>query len=220
MIFILFFVGFILGIIYALIADEIPMHLKEVPIKENNSWILNLFIGIINALIVLISYYVYGFSYDFLVSLIVAELVIIIVITDFKYMIILDSPLILSSLIVLGLKIYYYDLKTAGLALLSGLGLFIFMLVMAILGKKIFKKEALGGGDIKLAGVMGIIMGFRLGLIAIIFSSLIALPYALATIMLNKNKEVPYGPFLISTMALVFIFSDKFMNLVNLLTSF
>ena len=61
MIFILFFVGFILGIIYALIADEIPMHLKEVPIKENNSWILNLFIGIINALIVLISYYVYGY---------------------------------------------------------------------------------------------------------------------------------------------------------------
>ncbi len=220
MIFILFFIGFILGIIYALIADEIPLHLKEVTPKDNNSWILNLFIGVINALVVLLSYYNYGFGYDFLASLIVAALVIIIFITDFKYMLILDSPLILASLIILGLKIYYFDLKTAGIALLSGLGLFVFMLLIAFLGKKIFKREALGGGDIKLAFVIGIIMGLRLGLISVIFSSLLALPYALATMLLNKNREVPYGPFLISTMALVFIFSDKFWNLINFLTHF
>ncbi len=217
MIFILFFIGFILGIIYALIADEVPLLLEEVTRKENNSWILNLFIGIVNALVMLVSYYEYGFSYEFLASLIVAELFIIIFITDFKYMIILDSPLILSSLIILGLKVYFYNLKTAGIALLSGLGLFIFMLLIAILGKKIFKREALGGGDIKLAFVMGTIMGFRLGLISIIFSSLLALPYALGTMMLCKDREVPYGPFLISTMTLVFMFSDKFLNLVNFL---
>ena len=93
-----------------------------------------------------------------------------------------------------------------------------FMFIVGLIGKKIFKREALGGGDIKLSFVIGTILGLRLGLISIIFSSLLALPYALASIMLSKNKEVPFGPFLVGSMALVFIFSDKFMSLINLLT--
>ena len=105
-----------------------------------------------------------------------------------------------------------------GLSILSGLLLFLLMLLIGIIGKKIFKREALGGGDIKLAILIGIILGFRLGLVSIILSSLIALPYALASLMLNKNKEVPFGPFLIGSMAIVFLFSDKFMNLINFLT--
>ena len=80
-----------------------------------------------------------------------------------------------------------------------------------------FQKEALGGGDIKLAGVIGIILGFKLGLVSIILSSLLALPYAIGAMMLNKNSEVPFGPFLISSMAIVFIFADKFSNLIAFL---
>ena len=80
-----------------------------------------------------------------------------------------------------------------------------------------FKKEALGGGDIKLAGIIGIILGLKLGLIAIILSSLLALPYAAGAMMLNKDSEVPFGPFLIASMAIVFIFSDKFLNLIAFL---
>lgn len=220
MIFVLFFIGFILGLVYALIADELPHLLPEVERKEDNSWIFNLFIGIVNATILLVSYYEFGFSYNFFASLVIAELLIIIYITDFKYMIILDSPLIISGLIILGLKYYFYNITILGTTILSGLGLFLFMFAVAYIGKKFFKREALGGGDIKLAGVIGLIMGFRLGLMALIFSSLIALPYALASMLLSKNREVPFGPFLVSSLALVFMFSDKFLNLVNLLTSF
>ena len=81
----------------------------------------------------------------------------------------------------------------------------------------LFKKEALGGGDIKLAIVIGIILNLRLGLVAIILSSLLAMPYALGSIMLSKNKEVPYGPFLIGSLGIVFIFIEKFTNLINFL---
>ena len=200
MIITIFFIGFILGLAYSLIGEKLPLLVPDVVAKEDNSWILNLFIGVVNALIMLISYYYYGFSYEFFSSLIVTALVLIIFISDFKYMIILDSPLLI------------------GLSILSGLLLFLLMLLFGIIGKKIFKREALGGGDIKLAILIGIILGFRLGLVSIILSSLIALPYALASLMLNKNKEVPFGPFLIGSMAIVFLFSDKFMNLINFLT--
>lgn len=217
MILAIFFLGFILGLAYSLIGEKMPLLVPEVEEKEENSWILNLFIGCIHALVMLVSFYNYNFSYEFFASLIVAALVIIIFISDFKYMIILDSPLIIAGIFTLLLKYYYYDLKTVGLSLLSGLILFLLMLLIGFIGSKIFQKEALGGGDIKLATIIGIILGIKLGLVAIILSSLLALPYALASLMLSKNKEVPFGPFLAGSMSLVFIFSDKFLNLINFL---
>ena len=213
----LFLIGFVLGLVYALIGEKLPLLVPEVLPKENNSWILNLFIGVVNALIFLISYYTFGISYEFFATLIIAGLVCIIFISDFKYMIILDSPLVVSAILILILRAYFNGLKDMGVSLLSGLILFLVMLLIAFLGSKLFKREALGGGDIKLAGIIGIILGLKLGLVAIILSSLLALPYAAGAMMLNKDSEVPFGPFLIASMAIVFIFSDKFLNLIAFL---
>ena len=213
----LFLIGFVLGLVYALIGEKLPLLVPEVLPKENNSWILNLFIGVVNALIFLISYYTFGISYEFFATLIIAGLVFIIFISDFKYMIILDSPLVVSAILILILRAYFNGFKDMGVSLLSGLILFLVMLLIGLFGKKMFKKEALGGGDIKLAGIIGIILGLKLGLVAIILSSLLALPYAAGAMMLNKDSEVPFGPFLIASMAIVFIFLDKFLNLIAFL---
>ena len=214
MIIILFLIGFILGLMFTLVGEKMPLLLPEVVPKEENSWIVNLFIAVLMALVLLISYYEYGFSYEFLVSLVVSGLVIMIFISDFKYMIILDSPLIVSSLVVFIVRLCYLGFKNAALSVLSGIALFLFMYLIGFFGKKIFGRDALGGGDIKLSLVIGIILGFRLGMVAIILSSILALPYALTSVMLNNSREVPFGPFLISSMALVFIFSEKFLNLL------
>lgn len=217
MIIILFLIGFVLGLVFSLMGEKMPLLLPEVREKPENSWILNLFIATMNAIIVLISYYIYDFSYEFLATILVSGLVINIFVSDFKYMIIMDTPLVIVSILILILKTIFMGFKTMFISLVSGLFLFLFMLLIGIVGKKIFKREALGGGDIKLAAVIGIILGLRLGLVAIIFSSLLALPYGLAVMMLGKDREVPFGPFLIGSMALVFIFSEKFMNLINFL---
>lgn len=217
MIIILFLIGFILGLVFSLMGEKMPLLLPEVREKPDNSWILNLFIATMNAIVMVISYYIYDFSYEFLATILVSGLVINIFVSDFKYMIIMDTPLVLVSVLILVLKAIFMGFKAMFISLVSGLVLFFFMLLIGMAGKKIFKREALGGGDVKLAAVIGIILGLRLGLVAIIFSSLLALPYALATMMLGRNREVPFGPFLIGSMALVFIFSDKFMNLVNFL---
>ena len=213
----LFLIGFVLGLVYALIGEKLPLLVPEVLPKENNSWILNLFIGVVNALIFLISYYTFGISYEFFATLIIAGLVFIIFISDFKYMIILDSPLVVSAILILILRAYFNGFKDMGMSLFSGIVLFLVMLLIGFIGSKLFKREALGGGDIKLAGIIGIVLGLRLGLVAIILSSLLALPYAAGAMMLNKDSEVPFGPFLIASMAIVFIFSDKFLNLIAFL---
>ncbi len=217
MIIILFLIGFVLGLTFTLIGEKLPLLLPEVVPKDDNSWFLNLFIAILTGVILLISYYEYDFSYEFLISLVVTGLVISIFISDFKYMIILDSPLIISGLLVLIMRFSFYGFKNALYSLLSGLLLFGFMLLIAFVGKKIFKKEALGGGDIKLALIIGIILNLRLGLVAIILSSILALPYALTSVVLSNSRDVPFGPFLIASMSLVFAFSDKFLNLLEFL---
>ena len=217
MIIILFLIGFILGLLYSLIGERLPLKIPEVRPKDDNSWILNLFIGITNGLLVLFSHYSYGVSYEFFISIIIMALVTTIFVSDFKYLIILYSPLVISSILTLILKYCYFGLKEVGISIISGIILFVIMLLIGKIGKILFKKEALGGGDIKLAIVIGLILNLRLGLVAIILSSLLAMPYALGSIMLSKNKEVPYGPFLIGSLGIVFIFIEKFTNLINFL---
>jgi leader peptidase (prepilin peptidase)/N-methyltransferase len=97
------------------------------------------------------------------------------------------------------------------------------MYLVKILGDWLFKKESLGGGDIKLAFLMGLTLGYpgiglRLSLISLIFSAFLALPYAIGTLYLNKKNELPYGPFLISSMVIVYVFINKFSRLLILFT--
>ena len=81
----------------------------------------------------------------------------------------------------------------------------------------LLRKNFIGGGDIKFTFVIGFVLGFRLGLCALILSTFLALPYSCAALMLKKNNEVPYGPFLAASLFVVFLFSEKFMSLLNLI---
>ena len=130
-------------------------------------------------------------------------------------MIISDSPLIVSTILILIIKLIYNGYKDCFISIIYGLIVFSVMYLTMLLGNALFKKESLGGGDIKLAFVIGYALGFRLSLIAIILSSFLALPYSVASLKLQKNNEVPFGPFLVSSLFIVFLFQDKFINILG-----
>ncbi len=78
------------------------------------------------------------------------------------------------------------------------------------------KREALGEGDLMVAGTMGAMVGVQLGLMAIFVSALLALPVML--IMRNETDEskmVPYVPFLALALYLVYIFDFAFIDYWN-----
>ena len=164
----------------------------------------------------LFSYLYYGISYELFIMLILSSLAIIIFISDFKYMIILDSPLIILGILIFVLKIIYFDVNKALLSLVDGLIVFFVMLLVAFVGKKLYKREALGGGDIKLSFILGMVLGVQMSMVALIFSTFLALPYALSTIVLKKDNEVPFGPFIISSLFIVYLYYDKFYNIIRL----
>ncbi len=171
-------------------------------------------IEIVTGLLFALSFYLYGLSYEFFAALIVFSLLILIFITDFNYMIILDSPLVVASILILCLKWYYFGFKTMLLSFASGVIIFALMFAIMKFGNIVFKKESLGGGDIKFSFVIGIILGFKLSLTALILSSFLAFPYAFAVVKLENAKELPFGPFLVSALTVVFLFMDKFTDLI------
>ncbi len=178
---------------------------------------LNIIVELATGFLFTLGYLMYGFSYEFYLYLIVVSLMILIFITDFIYLIILDSPLIIGTILVIILKYIYLGLMPALTSLLNGILLFFVMYLIQFLGSKLFKKESLGGGDVKFAFLIGLILDFPLGLVTLILSTFLALPYSIATLYMTKNHEVPYGPFLVGALFIVIVFLDKFKALLLVL---
>ena len=171
-------------------------------------------------LLFVFTYYIFPSGYYFYGGLIISSLLIIIFVSDFKYMVILDSPLIVTGILFIILKLIYFGFRATLSSFLSGVALFLVMLLLFQVGKLLFKKEALGGGDIKLSFIIGLILDFNLGLTALVLSTFVALPYALASLEIKKNNEFPYGPFLAGSLFIVFYNYDKFLLLLEYLFAF
>lgn len=175
---------------------------------------IHLIMELVTGFIFLIGYLYYGICFELIIFLTLVSVALVIIVSDFKYMIILDSTLIVGSIVILLVKLVSYGYQSAFYSIISGLGLFLTMYIIKLIGDKMFKRESLGGGDIKLCFLIGLTIGYRLGLISLIFASFLAFPYAIAQVYLNKKNELPYGPFLIVATTIIYFFLDKFINLL------
>ena len=70
-----------------------------------------------------------------------------------------------------------------------------------------FKKESLGGGDIKLMFFFGLVIGLPLSVVTIFVATFIAFPIALFILFSRKDNMIPFGPFL--SMAAILILISK-----------
>lgn len=150
-------------------------------------------------------YKVFGLTPNFFLAVIVASLVIIIFVSDSKYMIINDSPLVVSAILIFLIKWYDVGIISALMSLVSGLVIFGVAYLLRLFGYLAFKQEALGGGDIKLSFVAGMLVGIKLGIVYIVLASFLAFPYALYITFKNKDNMLPFGPFLVSSLLIVFL---------------
>ena len=162
---------------------------------------MELFTGILFAL----SYYVFGFSYSLFFDLGIIALLIILSVSDITYYIIPDEVLIFFSGYFIIINVLHYGLFGSLLGIFSGIVLFLFMYFIMLLGNFIFKKDTLGGGDIKLMFVIGQVLHPFLGIVLIFLASFLALPISLLILLKKKQNLIPFGPFLlISFMFLYF----------------
>jgi len=151
--------------------------------------------------------YAFGFSYELLTALGIISLLIIVSVSDISYYIIPDELLIFASGYFIIIECLNNGINCALLSILSGLFLFAVMYIIMLIGNFCFKKESLGGGDIKMMFVFGIILNPILGLISIFIASILALPVSLFILAKKHENLVPFGPFLL--LSLTFIYFTK-----------
>jgi len=77
-------------------------------------------------------------------------------------------------------------------------------------GNFIFKKETLGGGDIKMMFVFGLILSPIMGIISIFLGSLLALPISISLLLRKNQHLIPFGPFLLMSFALIYFMQIDF----------
>jgi len=155
-------------------------------------------VELLTGLTYLIIYLIYGLSIQSLVYIILSSALIIIAFIDLQKQIIPDIislPGIVIGLI-LSFIVPYIAFINSALGALVGGGI---ILIIAWVGSIIFKKEAMGGGDVKLAAMIGAFLGWRYMVISLFLGFFLG---ALAGIFLilskikRKEDMVPFGPFI------------------------
>jgi len=173
-----------------------------------------LIVEIITGLLFSVCYNSFDLTVQLLIALVFVSGLIIVIISDIEYMIILDEVLIVSTLIIIIINIFGLGLEQTAYNIYAGIGAFLIMYLIKILGDKAFKKESLGGGDIKLMFLFGLVLGFPMSICTIFLATFIAFPVAIIILLSSKENIIPFGPFL--SMAAILILVSKF-NLTDIL---
>jgi leader peptidase (prepilin peptidase)/N-methyltransferase len=152
----------------------------------------------LTGLIYLIIYLIYGLSIQSLVYIILSSALIIIAFIDLKEQIIPDIislPGIVIGLI-LSFIVPYISFINSALGALFGGGV---ILIIAWVGSIVFKKEAMGGGDVKLTAMIGAFLGWRYTIISLFLGFFLGALTGIVLIMTKIKKRedaIPFGPFI------------------------
>jgi leader peptidase (prepilin peptidase)/N-methyltransferase len=81
-----------------------------------------------------------------------------------------------------------------------------------LLGDVLFRKESMGGGDIKLLAMAGSIVGWKLVLLTFFLSPMLALIPGLLVLVMRRSHVIPYGPFLSVGLVLSLFFGEPILR--------
>ena len=146
---------------------------------------------------------------------------------DFEFQIIPDEISIgglVVGLIVSGLMPQLHGtaaplvaLKRSVLGALVGGGA---LYLTGLFGTLVFRKEAMGGGDVKLLAMAGSILGWKLVTLAFFLAPLLAIIPGLAVLLWKRSHVIPYGPFLSMALVLSLFIGQRLLDMSGVEESF
>lgn len=140
----------------------------------------------------------YGLSGSFLTYTILYSILIIATAIDMEFQIIPNGLVLTGTIagVILALTGLSINWKDAVIGMLIGGGTY---LLVALLSQLVLKKEGMGGGDIKLMGMIGLMIGWRLTALSILLS-IYAGGFIGGLLLLfgikKRGDAIPYGPFI------------------------
>ncbi|HDY75799.1 MAG TPA: prepilin peptidase [Candidatus Marinimicrobia bacterium] len=157
-----------------------------------------IFVELLTALLFILLYNHYGWSLDFLMSIIFSCIILVITFIDIDYQII-PNQLLLIGLIPAVYQIISVGFRNSSLYFIGAVGLGLGILLISLIGNILFKKESMGMGDVKYAALIGLLLGWQNGLLAVFLAFLSSAILILILLPLGKisfGQRIPFGPFL------------------------
>ena len=79
-----------------------------------------------------------------------------------------------------------------------------------VIGTFIFRKDAMGGGDVKLLAMLGAFLGWQKVILVYLLAPVLALPLGLFLKFVKRAEVIPFGPFLSLAGWLSFFWGNQF----------
>ena len=135
-----------------------------------------------------------GFGARFFAWLVIVSAGIVITVTDFRHRIIPDSMLVVSGVAAIFLQSAHRS--HIPMVLISGAGAAAFFYLLY----KLTRGKGMGFGDVKLAGVLGVLLGYPWIIIGVYAAFLTGATYGVILMILGEagmKSRVAFGPFLL-----------------------
>ena len=168
----------------------------------------------LTGLIYLIVYRIYGLSIQSLIYIILSSALIIIAFIDLNEQIVPDVISLPGIVIgfIISFFVPYISFINSALGVLVGGGI---ILIIGLAGSVIFKKEAMGGGDVKLAAMIGAFLGWRYIIISLFLGFFLGALVGIVLILSKiKSREdtVPFGPFIVLGSFITLLCGEKIIS--------
>ncbi len=177
--------------------------LQELENKKEFKPRFDLKVTLVTVLAILTLFYFHGLTLSFFVYSFVTFMLIICMFADIKAQIIPNEVNFVGFLV--GLCYAYYNMcidATLGLNCLAGMltGGLIFLLIAGF-AIVVYKREGMGGGDVKLMGMLGLFFGFaniiQIFILSFLIGAIISITL-LATKIKKWDEYIAFGPFIVA----------------------
>jgi len=164
----------------------------------------------------------FSFTIRYLISIIyyftIPSLLLIIFFSDLKYHLIYDRIVYPAIGMTVIYRIFSPQSPTTNYYLLfSSLLAAAFFYLLHILGPKLFNKDTMGLGDVKLAVLMGLLLGYPKIIVALYLAFLTGALVGVILILVKKAKlksQIAFGPFLVGATLIVWFWGEELWGLV------
>lgn len=154
-----------------------------------------------------------GFEYELVLLLFAVPVFVVLVQCDVRMMLLPNKIIVFGWLGVFVIRVVLFP-TTVVWHIASSFIIGAAMLLIAILGSKLLKQEALGGGDIKLFLLIGLLLGLELSFLTIMVASFMGLIFALISRFSKRHKEhkyIPFGPFIVWASIICFLWGEQWL---------
>ena len=150
---------------------------------------------------------------EYILIVVFISLMTIVTVSDVYYKIVPDVILMVFLPIILVLRILssampWYE------GILGAVIAFVFLYLIALYGKKRFGQDALGGGDIKLYFLIGLVLGYNYVMLSLVFAGLFGMLYS----VIHRNREkgyIAFVPFIYAGSMVAYFFGEAIVTYYN-----